>query len=60
MKTKKWLVTRTTHTTIEVESGNEPLQGDDKWTFEDEHYGELAESYRNDGLTYWEVQEVQA
>ena len=53
---KRWLVTRISHTTIEVESETEPLKGDDKWTFEDEHHEELGREYRDDGLVDWEVE----
>ena len=53
---KRWLVTRISHTTIEVESETEPLKGDDKWTFEDEHQEELEREYRDDGLVDWEVE----
>jgi hypothetical protein len=56
---KKWLVTRITHTTIEVESETEPLQGDDKWKFEDEHRKELEEEYRNVECVDWEVTELE-
>ena len=59
MKNKKWLVTRIAHTTIEVESEIEPLQGDDKWGFEEKHYEELEEEYRNDGSSDWEVTELE-
>ena len=55
---KKWLVTRTTHTTIEVESDVEPLT-EDKWSFEEKHNKELEESYRDDGLVDWEVTELE-
>ena len=58
MKMKKWSVTRIAHTTIEVESEAEPLQGDDKWEFEDKHYEELEEEYRSDGICDWEVTEL--
>jgi hypothetical protein len=58
MKMKKWLVTRIAHTTIEVESEIEPLQGDDKWGFEEKHYEKLEEEYRNDGSSDWEVTEL--
>ena len=54
---KKWLVTRIAHTTIAVESETEPLQGDDKWEFEERHHKELEESYSDDGLVDWEVVE---
>ena len=54
---KKWLVTRIAHSTIVVESKTEPLQGNDKWEFEDKHYEELEEEYRNDGSVDWEVTE---
>ena len=54
---KKYLVTRIAHTTIAVESETEPLQGDDKWEFEERHYKELEESHRDDGLVDWEVVE---
>ena len=57
MKMKKWSVTRIAHTTIEVESETEPLQGDGKWEFEERHYKELEESHRDDGLVDWEVVE---
>jgi len=56
---KKWLVTRIAHTTIAVESETEPLQGNDKWEFEDKHYEELEEEYRNDGSVDWEVTELE-
>jgi len=56
---KKWLVTRIAHSTIAVESETEPLQGDDKWEFEDKHYEELEEEYRNDGSVDWEVTELE-
>jgi len=56
---KKWLVTRIAHTTIAVESETEPLQGNDKWEFEDKHYEELEEEYRNDGSVWWEVTEAE-
>ena len=59
MKIKKWSVTRIAHTTIEVESETEPLQGDDKWEFEDKHYEELEEEYRSDGICDWEVIELE-
>ena len=55
---KKWLVTRIAHTTIEVESETEPLR-EDKWGFEEKHYKELEESYRDDGLVDWEVSELE-
>ena len=58
MKMKKWSVTRIAHTTIEVESETEPLQGDDKREFEDKHYEELEEEYRSDGICDWEVTEL--
>ena len=54
---KKWLVTRIAHSTIAVESETEPLQGNDKWEFEERHHKELEESYRDDGLVDWEVVE---
>ena len=59
MKMKKWSVTRIAHSTITVESETEPLQGDDKWEFEDKHYEELEEEYRSDGLVDWEVTELE-
>jgi len=55
---KKWLVTRIAHTTIEVESETEPLT-EDKWGFEEKHYKELEESYRDDGVAQWEVAELE-
>ena len=58
MKMKKWSVTRIAHTTIEVESDVEPLT-EDKWGFEEKHYKELEESYRDDGLVDWEVIELE-
>ena len=55
---KRWLVTRISHTTIEVESETEPLQGDDKWEFEIKHLKQLDDSYNDDGIACWEVEEV--
>ena len=58
-KIKKWKVTRITSTTIEVKSETEPLQGSDKWSFEERYNKKLEESYRDDGLVDWEVEEIE-
>jgi len=58
-KIKKWKVTRITSTTIEVKSETEPLQGADKWIFEERYNKKLEESYRDDGLVDWEVEEIE-
>jgi len=54
---KTWLVTRIAHSTIEVESETNPLQGKDKWEFESKHLKQLDDNYNDDGITCWEIQE---
>ena len=54
---KKWLVTRVSYSTIEVESDVEPLT-EDKWDFECNHAKEFDEAYSDDGIVDWEVREL--